>query len=628
MPFLQIFDKIKERLVLQRNRLFRHCNIEKISMYGYAKFESSEPFDNWLHNILGYITHENFIGIREEEKRNIIFLANQTLKNYFNYLGSGWIEIEPLRWNVDKKNGHAWPDGKYYMELKGIRGEGCDIKFPWELSRGHHLLWLGEAYLITGEEKYAEKIVFMLNNWIDNNPLMYTVNWTCSMDVAIRAVNWMYAINMISGSASFTEAFSHKVSKSLYQHGFFISHNLEKSVPWSNNHYTSDLVGLLYLGALFLNTKNGRSWFKFAKKEFYAETRKQMLPSGVHYEKSTSYHRLMVELTSYPLSMLTRIGETIPKDIVNTTQKMYDYVGTYIKPNGSAPLLADNDDGRFLPFTYGEFRNHRYLLDSGGMDQVMINNGIKSLFNLCSHKQGKFYEDAGIAIIKEEGVYLMVNNSGYSRNLEPGKKRIGTHTHNDQLSFEFSIGEEDIIIDPGTYLYTSSITDRNEFRCTRKHNTVIVDGEEQNILSETNAFAMEINNVNRKLSVNSSICKGGYETLRGKLKHERQFKVCAGQLEIVDILVKEGKGHYGKIYYHLDENVLPKLMTDGTVNLSSQCHDIVMTFHSQGTYGHQGVKIVEDTLSPSYGVLKNTSLIEMDFMFDNKCTVETKIEWK
>ena len=626
-PF-HIISKFKERLALQRNSLARHCNIEKISMYGFVDFENSECFVNRLQDVLGHIAHDSFVCIKEREKDDIIFLANQTLENRFNYLGTGWIEIEPLRWNVDEKSGYEWPIGKYYMELKGMRGDGRDIKYPWELSRGHHLLWLGESYLITRDEKYAEKAVSLLDDWIEKNLLMYTVNWTCSMDVAIRAVNWMYALNMISGSDSFTESFAHKVSASLYQHGFFIRHNLEKTVPWSNNHYTSDLVGLLYLGALFNNTKRGRSWFKFAQKEFYSETRKQILPSGVHYEKSISYHRLMVELTSYPISMLKRIGEAIPDDILSTTQKMYDYVGAYLKPDGLAPLLADNDDGRFLPFTYGEFRDHRYLLDAGGIDQVLINSGIEPMFKLCSYETGALYEDAGIAIIKEEDTFLLVNNSGYSRNLEPGQKRIGTHTHNDQLSFEFSIGEEDIIIDPGTYLYTSSIKDRNEFRSTRKHNTVMVDDEEQNNLSETNAFVVGINNANRKLLVDGCTCKGSYETLSGKLIHERQFMVNTGQLVIEDNLVKEGDGHSGKIYYHLDEHVMPQIMTDGAVKLSCHSYDIRMTFYGQGISGRIEPKIMGDSYSPSYGVLRQTNLIEVEFSFNNESTIKTIIEWK
>ena len=580
-----------------------------------------------LRRMLGELNEGFFEDVNEGAKTEIVWLANQTLENNFNILGSGWVKLSQVRWNVDLRTNLNWPNHLYYLKQRISTPKGSDIKSPWELSRGHFLLWLAEAYLITKEEKYAKKVVELIDDWIDQNPLMYTVNWTCSMDVAIRSVNWMYAINMLSESYALTNSFVEKISKSLYQHGFFIWNNLEKSVPWSNNHYTSDLVGLIYIGTLFREIRKGERWRKFAIKEFYDETRKQVLPSGAHYEKSISYHRLMVELTSYPLALLKRSGEVIPQDIIGITQKMYDYVGTYIKPNGLAPLLADNDDGRFLPFTNGDFRDHRYLLDANGIDQRIVNSGISPLFHLNYFNNNKIYPDAGVVIMKEHGTYLLINNSGYSKHPELTKNRIGTHTHNDQLSFEFSIGTEDIIIDPGTYVYTSSIIDRNEFRSTRKHNTIIVDDEEQNFLSELNAFSMTINNIKRKIAVENGECVGSYETIQEKMKHERSFKLSEGEMIITDKLYKEGKGHNGYIYFHLSDLVNPHKRHD-SVWVDSSKHNINIRCEAYNTTKNIEINLLEEYYSPSYGVLKPNKRMETSFSFDDQCTITTTIEWK
>ena len=620
--------KVVSRFNTYRNKAFRYCNIEKMSKLNDSLFESSFSFSDRLSIVLGHCSKTQAIGYAGSSREHIVNLADKTLKNHFNYLGTGWLKNDALHWNVDERSGFEWPNGKYYLQLKAMRGNGVDIKYPWELSRSHHLLWLGESFLITGEEKYATKIVEIINAWINDNPLMYSVNWTCSMDVAIRAVNWMYALNMIVGADAFTDEFAEKVSRSLYQHGFFIRHNLEKSVPWSNNHYLSDLVGLLYIGTLFEHTRKGRKWKRFALREFYTEVCKQTLPSGVNYEKSISYHRLMVELISYTLTMLKRTGESISEDIIRLTQGMYDYVGAYLKPNGKAPLLADNDDGLFLPFTNGDFRDHCYLLDADGIDQKMINIGIEPLFKLRYSQKTKVYEDAKIAILKENGTYLLVNNSGYSRHLEPGKNRLGTHTHNDQLSFEFAIGEDDIIIDPGTYLYTSSIKDRNEFRSTKKHNTVMVDDEEQNQLSDTSAFSVVINNKDRTIIWTDHSCTGSYETIKGGLKHERKFEVSEGRLTITDRLYKSGEEHNGTLYYHLDEQVVPSLTETGVVNLESRHYDIQIQVRKESLTEVVRPVVKEDSWSPSYGVLRPTNRIEYEFAFNDECSITTTIEWK
>ena len=620
--------KLKGRFSLYTKRLLEYFPKSFYNRVPRNAVFSRAAIVEKLTRMLGTIDSETVLCIDDKTKQDILFLANQTLEYRFNILGSGWVTNAPISWSIDLNTRQEWPQNLFYLKQRGVTPEGADIKMPWELSRGHYLLWLGEAYIFTEEEKYANKIVSLIEDWIDNNPLMYTVNWTCSMDVAIRAVNWMYAVWMISRSESLTDSFAKKVCKSLYQHGYYICHNLEKSYPWSNNHYTSDLVGLIYISTLFNHISKEKKWQQRTINEFYEETRRQILPSGVHYEKSISYHRLVVELTCYPLSMLIRMGEHIPDDIINITQKMYDYVGAYIKPNGMAPLLADNDDGRFLPFTYGNFLDHRYLLDNDGIDRKIIDNGIDSPFKLHYSSQSKIYGDAGIAIIKKHDAYLLVNNSGYSKHEDPNKKHIGTHTHNDQLSFELSIGKDDIIIDPGTFVYTSSINARNEFRSTKKHNTLMVDGEEQNLLSETSAFSMTKNNKDRRIDVNDNVITGSYETINGGLSQERTFVLTEGLLEITDRLKKDGAGHRGKMFFHLSEKIKDATKEGDSVHVELPSYAVIIRCTAQNIKEKITTQIVDDTYSPSYGILKPAKSLVVDFDFDDRCTIKTIIEWK
>lgn len=620
--------KLKRRFSLYTKRLLEYYPKSYFNRVPPNAVFSKASLVEELTRMLGTMDSETVLHIDNKTKQDILFLANQTLKNRFNCLGSGWVTVDPISWNIDLKTRQEWPQNLFYLKQRVNTPQGADIKMPWELSRGHFLLWLGEAYFFTKDERYAQRIVGLIDDWIDNNPLMYTVNWACPMDVAIRAVNWMYSICMISQSDALTDYFANKVSKSLYQHGYFICHNFEKSILWSNNHYTSDLVGLIYISTLFNHICRARKWQHNAIKEFYEETRKQILPSGVHYEKSISYHRLMVELTSYSLSMLIRIGEHIPEDIINITQKMYDFVGEYIKPNGMAPLLADNDDGRFLPFTYGSFLDHRYLLDGDGIDRRIIDNGIESPFNLRYTKQSMFYDDAGIAIVKKHNVYLLINNSGYSKYDDTSKNNIGTHTHNDQLSFELSIGKDDIIIDPGTFVYTSSIISRNEFRSTKKHNTLMVDDEEQNLLSVTSAFSMTKNNKNRRLDVNDNIVIGSYETINGGLRHERKFVLSEGLLEISDYLHKDGVGHHGKLFFHLSDKINNSIKYGDSVHVELPSCVVYFRWTAQNTKVKMTTQIVDDTYSPSYNIGIPTKSLMVDFSFDDKCTIKTIIEWK
>jgi len=58
----------------------------------------------------------------------------------------------------------------------------------------------------------------------------------------------------------------------------------------------------------------------------------------------------------------------------------------------------------------------------------------------------------------------------------------GSHTHNDKLSFVLRLDGEEVLCDSGTGCYTRNPEVRNRFRATAAHNSVMVDGQEQNTI--------------------------------------------------------------------------------------------------------------------------------------------------
>ena len=607
------FPKLASRISSEKNRLWRYVNLDKVSMRGFRTFVDAEALKSKLSGMLGDFSSESFRSVSDKEREVIVQVAEQAMRHEFDLLGSGTVKNDPIDWHTDFKCGKSWGK-KYYRDLSSI--PGADIKMPWELSRCQHLLWLGEAYLITGEDRFAQEVIDELCWWIEDNPLMYSVNWKCSMDVAFRAVNWMFALNMISHFAGFNGDVASRIEKSLWQHGFFIRNNLEKYSPDSGNHYTSDLVGLLYIGVLFRETSRGRRWVRLSENELRKEVFNQVLPSGVHYERSVSYHRLMCELLSYPVYMMKRVGMEIGKDITDRLQAMYAYVVNYTKPNGLAPLVADNDDGRFVPFLRRDFRDHSYLNDPGSLENRWVSTGIGPLF--C--KKGgatALYEDAGVAIVHEGEDYLFINDGGYSKRPKENETFIGTHTHNDLLSFELSLAGRDIIVDPGTYLYTSAPEERNLFRATAKHNTILVDAEEQNGFAGPFTVSRNVRVGDLKATEGGSF-EGEYTTLGGNMHHKRRFTLLGGECIIKDELTKNGNGHSAHLFFHFADGVIP--VVDGEEVMLD--NEFQMSFSKSPS----GIRIYDDTISPSYGVLVQTKSVKVDYIFDDSIQVITRIK--
>ena len=88
------------------------------------------------------------------------------------------------------------------------------------------------------------------------------------------------------------------------------------------------------------------------------------------------------------------------------------------------------------------------------------------------------YPNFGLFIYKSPRVYFAIRCGRGDIN------QIGNHAHNDNLSFELALDGNSLITDPGTYVYTPSPDMRNRFRSTAMHNTLVIDGREQNDWSE------------------------------------------------------------------------------------------------------------------------------------------------
>lgn len=612
--------KVNNRISLYKRNIYRFLPLSHVSLIGIKPIRGKLELTKRLSSVLGGNLYELVQSVTSTEKEIILNSANESLGHIYDVLGTRVSFSNSLCWLRDFKTEYEWPLA-FYTTLRSKTPLGVDIKCPWEFSRCHHLLWLGEAYIITQKEEYAKEVIDNINDWIDKNPLMYTVNWTCAMDVSIRAINWMYALMFIKDSKYLDDHFAVKVYESLYQHAFFISVNQESQIPYSNNHYVSDIVGLLYLGCFFDSCFRGRQWKKYALKEFYKEIRAQILSSGVHYEKSISYHRLMVELNSYTASMLERQGVAHPDDIKNAISSMYDFSLVYTKLNRYAPMAGDNDDGRFLPFIKRDFRDHAYLNDFNSLENRLTSVSCVSSFtaSVCSNKT---FCDDGFAVIQSDDAYLFVSNGEYSKFPKDTDMQISTHTHNDILSFELSLFGHDLIVDPGTYLYTSSPEDRNIFRSTSKHNTIVVDNEEQNVLSPNNVFLISRNSNSDKLRAQDTCIMGSYETIRGGMIHSRKLELRQGKLEILDSVNKVGKNHIGKIYFHFAEGVQPQIIEGAIKILFNDLYVSILCSH------YTTIELIDDTVSPSFGILKKSKTAIFNFLFDDTIQIKTDIIWK
>ncbi len=424
----------------------------------------------------------------------IISEADAVLENMYNLLGSNSVTLAwPIPWQRDFKSGYEWP----LQPSRGLNfvdaAPSADIKVPWELSRFHAIWRLGKAYWLTNREQYAEKFKLLVEDWIATNPPGRGVNWHNAMEPAIRVANWIAGYYFFCESQFIPSSFWMTFLKSLYQHGVFIEHHLEYS--WRNhNHLLSDATGLIFLGLFFRHTAFGVRWMSAGKKILEEEMQNQVGTDGVDYEKSVSYHRFALELFYSSALLLRANNNPCSAAFMQRLERMFEFTLAYTRPDGSVPNVGDADDGRLFRLNDDlEFNNHLHalcvgailfnrndfksaaqtfceealwLFGSEGFERWQLLRAEPAELKSCPFPPGGFY------VMRSQRAHVFIDCG------DLGQRGRGGHGHNDTFSFELWMDGTLLIVDSGTYAYTSDRTARQEFRSTRAHNTLMVDERE------------------------------------------------------------------------------------------------------------------------------------------------------
>ena len=524
--------------------------------------------------------------------------ADQACAHIFDLLGSGPVYLgEDIDWHRDFKSGARW-DKKYFKRIKEVElNDSSDIKVPWELSRCYYFVKLGMAYWLSGDEKYTREYLRQCSHWMRENRPYYGVNWHCSMEVAIRAVNWIWAYYFFRESPLLDADMEKQLARSLAVHAEYIWNNLEfdkrvmngEHVRQNGNHYIADLVGLVYLG-LVLRTSEAPKWLAKGLKELEEELSIQVLSDGVHWELSPSYHRLVLEMVLSTVILCSRNQVQVsPRTLAKLTE-MLAFTQHYLKPNGLCPLVRDADDGRMCRLDSNDYRDHRHLLALGGtffersdflgqgkacMEDVVWMLGktgirkARSLSAIASQVQSKPFQESGFYVLrKESDIQLFVACAGIGM-----KGHYGGHAHNDCLSFELYFSGNTFITDCGSYIYSGDPDARNQFRATASHNTARVDGCEMNRISRDILFGME-NDARPKVTkwIETpefdflSAAHHGYQRLPDPITHKRNFFLdkIFKNLIIEDNFDGAGE-HLIEVFFHFSPDV-------DVVRLSEYCY--------------------------------------------------------
>lgn len=557
--------------------------------------------------------------------------AEDAMLNRVDILGSGPIDLgREIDWSRDYKTGKVWERTRPHKIDYINPGEPSDVKMAWELSRQQWLIPLGQAYCLTGDERYAEKAASLMDHWISSNPYGMTVNWAIAMEPAMRVFTWVWLFHVFHDTRAWRRGgFLSRFLRSLYLHAAFIEGNLEKAYV-NGNHYLSNAAGLVFAGLFFREGAAPGRWSAMGRGILEQEITEQVYDDGVDYEGSVPYHRFVLELFWFPARMLELAGGKMSDGYKDRLARMAGFTMAYSRPDGQAPLVGDADDARVLPLGGQDINDHRYLAGlvgwwrddeklikgfSGPLDEIFWALGTEAAEALREKGKGvcgsAVFERGGAFIMKTERDHVFIDCGPV------GLKGYGGHGHNDCLSFEAFLRGAPVFTDSGSYVYTASFEWCNRFRSSEYHNTPVIDEEEINrFVHPLKLWSLHDDAAPMVMAWRSGedldYFKGshtGYKRLSPPVMPIREIALDKrdGVLAVRDSFERDTAGHSVRIPFHLSPEVDLEVAPDNSFKLKSRGENFIMAWDAPESWN---VRVRGGWQAPSYGVKKRIKVIE------------------
>jgi hypothetical protein len=504
----------------------------------------------------------------------------------------------PPRWNKDPKTGIEAPLS--FGKLVDYRDERIvgDIKYLWEPNRHLELVTLAQAWHLTGDPRYSQGCQTLLDSWFEQCPYPLGINWTSSLEHAVRLANWSFAWHLLGAEkAPFFEgeggeAFKSRWLNSIHQHCHFIAGYFSRHSS-ANNHLLGELTGLYIGSTTWPLWPSSRRWQNQAQTELEREALKQTFSDGVNREQATWYHHSVADMMLIAGLFARANSRDFGREYWRRIESMLEFIVSVTDVAGNVPRFGDSDDGvmvRLAPMS--GFHVFRSLLATGavifgrpdfqakaqGFDDksrwLLGDDAARDFASLSRAVERppmrRAFPDGGYYILgdrfntaEEIRVIADVGPLGYLS--------IAAHGHADALSFVLSAAGREILVDSGTFSYHTQTRWREYFRGTSAHNTLRVDGQNQSTsggnflwIHHANASALSFSaatDQDRLLGQHD-----GYRRLPDPVDVRREllYDHCSRMLTVTDSIVCKGR-HRLELFWHFSDKCDVVLKTDDVI---------------------------------------------------------------
>ncbi|EDT72142.1 alginate lyase family protein [Clostridium perfringens] len=364
------------------------------------------------------------------------------------------------------------------MDFKNTDKIG-DVRFSWEINRHIFIPYLAGMYMNNKDDYYIILLQDIFDNWEENNRFLNGINWASSMEIAIRAYQWLICL-FILRECNNIEKFKNKLINSIISSIEYVEKNLSLYSS-ANNHLILE-CGIMGIVGVAFNGIYKQDWYKKSSNLLKNNLYNQFHLDGVNKEQALHYQAFVTDIMLQYNSVMRNLNlNTIGEDII---RKSIIFIGN-LESHIYHLDFGDSDDAKIISIENNNISYYKYILSFASFyygenyiekpvmsDEIRLFLGNLEVKNNYRYSEFEVYKQGGYSVIKTNSLVLF--DFG-----EIGFGNLAAHGHADALMVLYAFKGKKFFVDSGTFIYNIKSDKRNYYRHTEAHNTLIYKEKNQ-----------------------------------------------------------------------------------------------------------------------------------------------------
>lgn len=396
-----------------------------------------------------------------------------------------------IDWHKNPLNDRRWDARKHWTRAFRDEARVGDVKLTWEIARFPHAYHMGRAAAFYPEDRpaLAAALASQIASFIAENPYGLGVHWGSGQEIAFRCMAWLFGLSTLGGEPPLA-ALGPAMGRALHEAAVHIERHLDYARrAVYNNHLLSEAFGLLLAGTVLPGAPEAARWREKGRALLDEQADVQIYEDGAYIQQSYTYHRVAMHTYLWASAITLRQGQAPPAPWTRAMERSLDFL--YLQQNpgdGRLPNFGSNDGALPSVLSVCDYADFRPLLQA----LSVVTRGERLYEPGPWDETAAWFAGSGALrsapLRPRARASASFNATGYHvlRGADPASfsvLRCGTLRHRfsqiDMLNLDVFWRGQNVIVDPGSYLYNGPARWHDHFVSTGAHSTVQVDGRDQ-----------------------------------------------------------------------------------------------------------------------------------------------------